>query len=120
DPSRENDALNAYASVAVAICSSPVHPFHEEPGGKPLVGIVVNPEFPSTLAITAIRPAPVQVIEDGEAFRPGVRLRAAPPATGTSCTSPPVSPASLMTPSISATDFPSGETCGSAICHLGL
>src|SRR5215468_4042902 len=80
EPSRENDALSAYASAAVAISSSPVHPFHEEPLGKPLVGIVVKPELPSTLAITPRRSVPLQVTDDGEAFNPGVRFRAAPPA----------------------------------------
>ena len=86
----------------------------------PSVVIVVYPAFPSTFAMTARRFVPVHANDDGDALMPGVRLRAAPPDIATSWMSPPVSPASLIRPSMNATDFPSGETCGSAICHFGL
>ena len=65
--------------------------------------------------------------EKGDALRLGVILRATPPLPrpllgpliGTTKISPPVTPASLIRPSMRATFFPSGETCGSSICHLG-
>ena len=54
-----------------------------------------------------------------EAGSPGVRLRAGPPPAGTSQTSPPFEPSSLIRPWITATPRPSGETRGAASCRLG-
>src|SRR5215217_9176012 len=53
------------------------------------------------------------------AFIPSVRLRALPPSNGTSITSPPLEPWSLISPSMTATCLPSGLHTGSASCHRG-
>src|SRR5262249_6592005 len=95
-PSWENDAAGTHASELVPINSPPVHPFQFDDSGYPSAVIATYPEFASTLAITLIRSLPVHASDDGDAFIPGVRFRAAPPANGASRTSPPVKSSSLM------------------------
>src|SRR5947209_15153254 len=55
-----------------------------------------------------------------DAFIPGVMFLASPPWDGTTKMSPPVAPSSLMSPSMKAMDFPSGDQTGLAICNAGL
>ena len=57
-----------------------------------------------------------QVSVLAEAFIPGVMLRAFPPATGATKMSPPTAGSSLISPAMNATDFPSGDHAGLAIC----
>src|ERR1700733_8797656 len=95
DPSRENDAAGTQASVVVLIISSPAQspafeppPFKSPPlkldsVGRPDSGMTAYSALPSTFATTAMWSVDIHASDDGDALIPGVRLRVAPPAIGT-------------------------------------
>src|SRR5579864_1941815 len=118
-PSLENDAAGV---ESVPMNSSPLQTVC---GVPPAVLTVAKIECPSAVSANIMWPASSQYTAEGEALRLGVRLRALPPlldevSTGTTKTSPPLGPSSLIRPSMKATFLPSGETCGPAICSFGL
>ena len=78
------------------------------------------PDSPSICSANRILPADCHASQLGDAGMPGVRLRASPPAAGTTKISPPVDPSSLMSPAMKATLWPSGDQRGTAICSGGL
>src|ERR1700677_3066552 len=86
----------------------------------PFVLMLPKPEFPSTFSANVTRSGAVQLSLKADDLRLGVRFRAMPPVMGTTWTSPPVEPSSLINPSMNATFLPSGETRGTAICSFGL
>src|SRR6202453_1242950 len=105
-------AVDTQKSLAGRAVSSPVQMVCIAP---PLALTLAKPELPSTFSPKVMRPEPVHASANGDALMLGVTLRAAPPAIGTTKTSPPVEPSSLINPSMNATFLPSGETRGFAI-----
>jgi hypothetical protein len=113
-PSRAIDAPTTYS---VVMCSAPRQSVCAAP---PFASMRTSAASPPTTS-----PAVRCCVSDhdsvvAEAFMSGVRLRAAPVAASTSITSPPVEPSSLINPSMSAIDLPSGDQRGSAICNFGV
>src|SRR5579863_3148233 len=74
------------------------------------------PMAPSACSVNRIWPDGSHRSIEGDALRPDVRLRGSPPETGRVKISPPVTPSSLISPPMKATDFPSGDQTGLAIC----
>ena len=74
---------------------------------------------PSWCAVNTMSPPARQDSQLAEARRSPVRLRAAPPAAGTSMMSPPLEPSSLISPWMTAMDAPSGDHRGYAIWKGG-
>jgi hypothetical protein len=89
-------------------------------GLPPAAGTLANAESPSSCRPTRISSGRSQDRLAAEPRMPGVRLRAGPPVTGRTKTSPPFEPASLIRPSMKATREPSGLKVGSQICSAGL
>src|SRR5438270_2655922 len=84
----------------------------------PEVGsMVAMPLSPSTSSPKRIFAPLVHVSQLAEAFIPGVMFLAVPPCAGTIKISPPTAGSSLMMPEIKATDFPSVDHAGTAICE---
>src|SRR5260370_11307649 len=84
----------------------------------PSTSRLATPLSPSTSSPKRIlAPSEVQVSQLAEAFISGVMLRAAPPSAGRTKMSPPTAGSSLINPEINATDFPSGDQAGFAICE---
>ncbi len=98
----------------------------------PSAATVMNALSPSICAPTrrvergngapgGLLPESIQRTDDALARRPGVRLRAfSLPSAGTTKTSPPFEPASLIRPSMKAMRVPSGLQVGSQICSAGM
>src|SRR6476660_698650 len=79
---------------------------------------VATPLSPSTSSPKrTLSPLCIHVSQLAEAFMPGVTFFAAPPSAGTTKMSPPTAGSSLMMPEIKATDLPSGDHAGTAICE---
>src|SRR5207244_2938275 len=112
-PSREREALGD--GVAPMDSSPHLNVFTVPPAEL----TVAKLGLPSSFWAKVIRSEPVHASEEGDALMLGVRFRVRPPAMEMTKTSPPVTPSSLIRPSMKATDLPSGEMCGSAICHFG-
>ena len=85
----------------------------------PEASSVATPSSPSTYSVKTISPEGRQNREEADAFIPGVRFCAGPPAAGTVQMSPPVDPSSLISPWISAIRDPSGDQRGQAIWSGG-
>src|SRR6185312_85071 len=92
----------------------------------PRTSVSMAPELGSTLAIPLspstsspkrILPSLVHVSQLAEAFMPGVIFFASPPAAGMIKISPPTAGSSLIMPEMKATDLPSGDNAGTAICE---
>ena len=84
----------------------------------PAGSTVATPLSPSTSWPKRIfAPPGIQVSQLAEAFMPGVMFRASPPSAGTTKISPPTAGSSLMMPEMNATDLPSGDHAGTAICE---
>src|SRR5450432_3659734 len=95
-PPTEKEALGR---GGVPMASSP---FQSDCTALPVALTLANPDSPSTFCANVMRSGPDQVSEDGELLMFGVRLRAAPPAVATTNISPPVTPSSLINPSMNA------------------
>src|ERR1700678_2978106 len=109
DPSRENDPPGTQASLVAATSSSPLQSVRSSLAPE---FTEAKLEFPSAFRVNMMTSGEAHASAEGDVLLSGVRLRTAPPVTGTTRISPPVRPASLINPSINATFFPSGETCG--------
>src|SRR5579864_1639470 len=81
---------------------------------------LASPAPPSTHSPKRTLPFLVQVNQLAEAFISGVTFLASPPVAGITKMSPPTEGSSLIKPPMNATDFPSGDHAGTAICSDGL
>src|ERR1700722_1978421 len=74
---------------------------------------------PPTSSLNSRLVAELQRSDDADACRPGVRLRASPPAAFTTKMSPPTKPSSLISPPMKAICLPTGDQRGIANWRLG-
>src|SRR5579859_2541335 len=84
----------------------------------PATSTVATPLSPSTSSPKRIfAPPGNQASQLADAFIPGVMFFAGPPSAGTTKISPPTAGSSLIRPEMKATDLPSGDQAGIAICE---
>src|SRR5882724_2317520 len=116
-PSRVAEKLGTHVPAPVVIHSSAdqsgrVSPVCESSSARA--------EPPPAHAATSSEPGlAAHSSEAADVFAPSVRLRGSPPVAGTTHTSPPVVPRSLISPPTYAIVLPSGDHRGWAICVAG-
>ncbi len=114
DPSRENAAEVPQRAVR---CSGPRQSVAGVPGRS---GSTRRKAVSPPMSAVATSPASrVHTSWAAEARIPGVTFRARAPVTGTTRTSPPFAPKSLISPSMNATRVPSGLQVGSQSWSAG-